>query len=1126
MQGSRWSISNVKVRAFKSVGKTHLEVDLSSGLTCIIGPNGSGKSNFLDAVCFACGCSAAALGVQRLADLQCTDAQEVCEVSFNTINNTDGRTHTIRCELVPDSGRVYRLDGKLRSVKEVKIVLHNVPKYECPDPHSLTSSLDRRWSNEASAALEELKKTKKALQEISGNVKCLEAGVAEDEVKYGAAARLAQLDGEVVEVQQDMATCLHARRSAVTQDVLAAQAQLATLQKGLASQADKLAKLQQQDRQLQEPRAAAHTHDDQKLRTQRHIVAAAEEEVKIIQMQCVQAQQAVRQLEEAQAASSDLQSQLARLQQSMRSQQQFVTSLEATIAGTNPGDMQQAAELQKQHEQIQQQIQVAEQQLEAALTGKADSKQQLLSAQQGWDRAAAILAALPGTDVQVTADAASTRGTLQQMDKALKQARQHSEECCRQAEMQKLALGSSMMLTQPGSTVPRHRMLHDCFKFKQPSSPQLEALMEALHILTGDKLSIALVESATAASELVASHGQHSHNSKPLRVWDLQRLQAYDKVQQQKQAQASFAPGSVIIPLELLEYDTAYQGAMVRAFGGCVIAQDDATAGELVTQNGLPCITLDGKISRPGSMQGGWRGQAQGSTGPIAKKVKADQLQVAATVASSRLQEAAAAAQKAQHQLASLESSVAAFAEAQQEVSLLQQQVSALSKAAAAKEQRHIQCKSAVADLHERLKQSQQVLDACACTDGTALKVEHLQDQLRVARLKASEMQQKQEDLAAKADEASDQVILATEQIEDLNLTALEQQLQSKRDALQGKLVALQELQAKTALQAKANAETNAQLAAIAQQQKDISKAAQGQRQQVQAAQRSVEDLQRQKDQGEAELQSLLNHVPELRDYMTRKDAEERSSNKAQQMPAHEQVQFQSRKTDLNLFKERAEALQQAVVVLEEGIATSRAQVVQTDEAVFETIQDKFVALTANLLPKLELKVERVAQQVHQGLQFMYRSTSDKMAGWRCDLGRLSGGERTLVSLALILAAATAGAKSCLFLMDEVDAALDESNQALVATLIKEIMAQSGGCQILCVTHNLAFQQTCSSIIQVLKFSVIIHFYSKLLFSWFLTRTACRSCPCTLHSVQPAPNSIGQAPSMSEVCSACNFFTT
>ncbi|DBB18125.1 TPA: hypothetical protein ACH3X3_003102 [Trebouxia sp. C0006] len=116
-----------------------------------------------------------------------------------------------------------------------------------------------------------------------------------------------------------------------------------------------------------------------------------------------------------------------------------------------------------------------------------------------------------------------------------------------------------------------------------------------------------------------------------------------------------------------------------------------------------------------------------------------------------------------------------------------------------------------------------------------------------------------------------------------------------------------------------------------------------------------------------------------------------------------------------------------------------------------------------------ELRTERVAQEVHQGLQFMYRSNSDKMGGWQSDLGRLSGGERTLVSLALILAAATAGAKSSLFLMDEVDAALDENNQALVATLIKEIMAQSGGCQIMCVTHNLAFQQICSSIIQVAK---------------------------------------------------------
>lgn len=39
------------------------------------------------------------------------------------------------------------------------------------------------------------------------------------------------------------------------------------------------------------------------------------------------------------------------------------------------------------------------------------------------------------------------------------------------------------------------------------------------------------------------------------------------------------------------------------------------------------------------------------------------------------------------------------------------------------------------------------------------------------------------------------------------------------------------------------------------------------------------------------------------------------------------QMQFQKRKSDLVVFKDRAEALKQAVGILEEGIAASRAQV-------------------------------------------------------------------------------------------------------------------------------------------------------------------------------------------------------
>lgn len=35
-------------------------------------------------------------------------------------NSVDGRTHNIKCELAKDAGRIYRLDGKLKTGKDIK----------------------------------------------------------------------------------------------------------------------------------------------------------------------------------------------------------------------------------------------------------------------------------------------------------------------------------------------------------------------------------------------------------------------------------------------------------------------------------------------------------------------------------------------------------------------------------------------------------------------------------------------------------------------------------------------------------------------------------------------------------------------------------------------------------------------------------------------------------------------------------------------------------------------------------------------------------------------------------------------------------------------------------------------
>ena len=49
---------------------------------------------------------------------------------------------------------------------------------------------------------------------------------------------------------------------------------------------------------------------------------------------------------------------------------------------------------------------------------------------------------------------------------------------------------------------------------------------------------------------------------------------------------------------------------MQHAFGRMLIAANAETAAALATRHGLASITLDGRISRPGSLQGGWQGSA------------------------------------------------------------------------------------------------------------------------------------------------------------------------------------------------------------------------------------------------------------------------------------------------------------------------------------------------------------------------------------------------------------------------------------------------------------------------------------------------------------------------------------
>ena len=54
----------------------------------------------------------------------------------------------------------------------------------------------------------------------------------EDEKKYGAAARVAQIDSELVDLQQGIASCLRAQELLVAQDIETVSQEVSALQVG------------------------------------------------------------------------------------------------------------------------------------------------------------------------------------------------------------------------------------------------------------------------------------------------------------------------------------------------------------------------------------------------------------------------------------------------------------------------------------------------------------------------------------------------------------------------------------------------------------------------------------------------------------------------------------------------------------------------------------------------------------------------------------------------------------------------------------------------------------------------------------------------------------------------------
>jgi len=158
--------------------------------------------------------------------------------------------------------------------------------------------------------------------------------------------------------------------------------------------------------------------------------------------------------------------------------------------------------------------------------------------------------------------------------------------------------------------------------------------------------------------------------------------------------------------------------------------------------------------------------------------------------------------------------------------------------------------------------------------------------------------------------------------------------------------------------------------------------------------------------------------------------------------------EYEELKTRYDFLSQQKEDLEKSIAELEEAIsrinATTRKKLREAYDALKVKFSEVFVALFGG--GKAELTLTNPNNILETGIDIIAQPPGKRFQ----NITLLSGGEKTLTALALLFSGFLIK-PTPLCILDEADAALDESNTAKFAQLLKEL---SGEIQFIAITHN------------------------------------------------------------------------
>lgn len=658
--------------------------------------------------------------------------------------------------------------------------------------------------------------------------------------------------------------------------------------------------------------------------------------------------------------------------------------------------------------------------------------------------------------------------------------------------------------------------LDQCFRFKDPSKA-VSIYAPALEVLAGRHLNIAVAPSTQQAAQLL-----DSGSPRGLRIWALDAISSVpNRIEAHRQVAASFLPaGSVIVPMDLLSFDAAHQGAIAKAFASHLIVTSVEIGRQVMEQYGIPSIAVDGTVTSRGRLVGGWLHPEQKLRGRMHSKLRSDLQNSKLNGVRGQLAE-----------LDAVETTLKAQVEAKATKAAAEEAVVKWKVAqgeAVAAEKTYIKSLNAVKILSVELNSRQSVAaalgQACSLSDSSApdhsalLRAQIAQGKNLLESLQHKKAVAEKETTAATAacppggiQDENAELQAEYAQLQDerkLQLKEIDHQLflidRKVKERQQQRSVAHHEEESRLQKEVAAAAEglcavatkkamLGNQLNSLENILKEMESLAGGinlpigkDHQPYSSASAIRLDFSDIESMAEEVRTTAAKHASLLIELANLKSLGERSSS-VDAVASFRAAESAER--EQSLLCAQADTMHGIALKLAEGVQAMNPFAEKLNESVFDTVAAFFKDLTAQLLPGIELQVARVNDDgqggtIHRnGAQFSYRRRHNGGAqkeNWVAGLEALSGGQRTLISLAYLVSAKAVGGpalsySSSILLADEPDAALDEQNQEQAARLFlmlcttKDRSSQSTLAQVICISHSPIFQQLCDKVIKLTR---------------------------------------------------------